>query len=105
MASHLGLLMLLVRDLPKATAFYTENLGLQVVPEFSGDDFKLLVSQNGQGTSLALQDANTDTYGVPLAHGGIIPGFAVEDADAVYKQWQSKPIELVGEVTDMGAGR
>src|SRR5947207_647789 len=35
----------------------------------------------------------------------IIPGFEVEDADAVYKQWQSKPIELVGEVTDMGAGR
>jgi predicted enzyme related to lactoylglutathione lyase len=52
-----------------------------------------------------LQDATKETYGVPLAHGGIIPGFEVEDADATYQQWKAKSIEILGEVTDMGAGR
>ena len=34
MSSHLGLLMLLVRDVPRAKAFYTDYLGLEAVPEF-----------------------------------------------------------------------
>jgi hypothetical protein len=48
---------------------------------------------------------STSSFCVPLAHGGIIPGFEVEDADAIYQQWKAKSIELIGEVTDMGAGR
>jgi catechol 2,3-dioxygenase-like lactoylglutathione lyase family enzyme len=39
MLSHLGLLMLLVRDVPRAKAFYTQYLGLEAVPEFSSDEF------------------------------------------------------------------
>jgi len=104
MSSHLGLLMLLVSDVPRAKAFYTEYLGLEVVQEFSSDEFVMLRSRTG-GTSLALQDATKETYGVPLAHGGIIPGFEVEDADATYQQWKAKSVEILGEVTDMGAGR
>ena len=104
MSSHLGLLMLLVSDVPRCKAFYTEYLGLEVVQQFSGDEFVMLRSQTGS-TSIALQDASKETYGVPLAHGGIIPGFAVDDADAVYQQWKAKPVEIVGEVIDMGAGR
>ncbi|HLI05372.1 MAG TPA: hypothetical protein VKV40_02270 [Ktedonobacteraceae bacterium] len=34
--------------------------------------------------------------GVPLAHGGIIPSFEVEDADAVYQQWKAQSLEVVG---------
>ncbi len=103
MSSHLGLLILLVSDVPRARAFSTDYLGLEAVPEFSSDEFVLLGSHTG-GTSLALQDATKETYGVPLAHGGIIPGFEVEDADAIYQQWQAKSVEILGEVTDMGAG-
>ena len=91
MSAHLGLLMLLVSDVPRCKAFYTEYLGLEVVQQFSGDEFVMLRSQTGS-TSIALQDASKETYGVPLAHGGIIPGFAVEDADAVYQQWKSRPV-------------
>jgi catechol 2,3-dioxygenase-like lactoylglutathione lyase family enzyme len=47
MSSHLGLLMLLVRDVPRAKAFYTEYLGLEAVPQFSSDEFVLLRSQTG----------------------------------------------------------
>ena len=32
-------------------------------------------------------------------------GFVVEDADAVYRDWQSKSVELRTEVVDMGQGR
>jgi predicted enzyme related to lactoylglutathione lyase len=103
MSSHLGLLMLLVKDVPRAKAFYTEYLGLEVVTQFSSDEFVMLRSRNG-GTLIALQDATKETYGVPLAHGGIIPGFEVEDADAVYQQWKSKSVEIVGEIIDIGAG-
>jgi predicted enzyme related to lactoylglutathione lyase len=104
MSSHLGLLMLLVSDVPRSKAFYTEYMGLEVVPEFSSDEFVMLRSRTG-GSSLALQDATKETYGVPLTHGGIIPGFEVEDADAIYQQWKAKSVEILGEVTDMGAGR
>lgn len=104
MSSQLGLLMLLVKDVPRAKAFYTEYLDLIPVPEFSSDEFVMLRSRRG-GVSLALQDAAKETYGVPLAHGGIIPGFEVEDADAVYQEWKAKSVEIPGEVIDMGAGR
>ena len=106
MSSHLGLVMLLVRDMARTKAFYTELLGFEVVQAFSSpdDDFIFLHSKNS-GTNIALQDANKETYGVPVEHGGIILGFAVEDADAVYRDWQSKSVEILGEVGDMGAGR
>ena len=104
MSPRLGLLMLLVKDVPAAKAFYTENLGLEAVQEFSGAEFVLLRSRSG-GTNIALQDATKETYGVPQAHGGIIAGFEVDDADATYQQWKAKSIEIIGEVIDMGAGR
>lgn len=74
------------------------------MPEFSGDEFVMLRSPRG-GTSPALQDATKETYGVLLAHGGIIPGFEVEDADALYQEWKAKSVEVPGEVIDIGAGR
>lgn len=106
MSSHLGLVMLLVRDMARTKAFYTDLLGFEVVQAFSSpdDDFIFLHSKNSS-TNIALQDANKETYGVPVEHGGIILGFAVEDADAVYRDWQSKSVEILGEVGDMGAGR
>jgi predicted enzyme related to lactoylglutathione lyase len=104
MSSQLGLLMLLVNDVPSARAFYTEKLGLEVIEEFSSDEFVMMRSRSG-GTDVALQDATKETYGVPTAHGGIIPGFEVEDADALYQQWKAESIEVVGEVMDIGAGR
>ena len=75
-------------------------------PAFSSPagDFIFLHSKTGS-TNIALQDANKETHGVPVEHGGIILGFAVEDADAVYRDWQSKSVEILGEVGDMGAGR
>ena len=52
-----------------------------------------------------MQDANKETYGVPVARGGIIPGFTIEGADAIHGDWRSKSVEILGEACDMGAGR
>lgn len=106
MSTQLGLVMVLVPDMPRVKAFYTELLGYEVVQALSSpsEDFLFLHAKTG-GPNLALQDASTQTYGVPMEHGGIILGFAVEDADAIYREWQSKSVEVLGEVIDMGAGR
>ena len=108
MSSHVELVMLLVRDMARCKAFYTELLGFEVVKEFSSPegDFLFLHSRDG-GPNIALQDASKETYGapVPTGHGAVVPGFAVQDADAVYRDWQSKSVEIVGEVIDIGAGR
>ena len=106
MSAQLGLVMVLVPDMPRAKAFYTELLGYEVVQALSSpaEDFLFLHSKTG-GPNLALQDANKETYGVPVERGGVILGFAVEDADAVYREWQSKSVEIQGDVFDMGAGR
>lgn len=104
MSAQPGLTMILVRDVPRSKTFYTELLGLNVVAEFSGDDFVLLHSPLG-GSNIALQNVEIASYGAPLVHGGIILGFMVEDADAVWRDWQTKSVEALSEVSDMGAGR
>jgi predicted enzyme related to lactoylglutathione lyase len=104
MAAQLGLAMLVVEDVPSCKTFYTELLGFEVVKDFSSDEFVFLHSRAG-GTNLALQDASASDYGVPLKRGGLALGFMVEDADATYRDWQSKSVEILGEVGDMGAGR
>lgn len=105
MASHLGLVMILTRDMQRTKAFYTGLLGYEVVKEFSSpdEDFLFLHSKAG-GPNLALQDAGKETYGISLEHGGIALGFAVEDADAVYQDWQSKSVGELSPVMDIGAG-
>jgi len=106
MSTQLGLVMVLVPDMSRAKAFYTELLGYEVVQGLSSPDgdFLFLHAKTG-GPNVALQDANKQNYGVPAEHGGIILGYAVEDADAVYQDWKSKSVEILGEVFDMGAGR
>ena len=106
MSAQLGLVMVLVPDVPRAKEFYTELLGYEFVQALSSPDgdFLFLHSKAG-GPNLALQDANKQNYGVPAEHGGVILGYAVEDADAVYQDWQSKSVEILGGVFDMGAGR
>ena len=106
MTTRLDFATILVQDTSRAKAFYTDLLGFEVIPDLSSPagDF-LLLHARGSQTNLALQDATSATYGVPAEHGGVLLGFAVEDADAVYQQWQSRPVEMLGEVRDMGAGR
>lgn len=106
MTARLDLAMILVQDMPRAKAFYTELLGYEVVKEFSAPDenFLFLHTKAG-GPNLALQDASVETYGIAGEHGSVALGFAVEDADSLYKEWKEKGVEIQGEVIDIGAGR
>jgi predicted enzyme related to lactoylglutathione lyase len=106
MTFHIGNITLLVSDMQRSKAFYTELLGFEAVPAFSSPagDFLFLRSKTS-GPNIALQDANIQTFGVPLARGGLMIGFAVEDADAVYRDWQGRNVEILSEVGDIGAGR
>jgi hypothetical protein len=81
----------------------------KVVHNFSAMQFRCascgFLHSKTSSTNIALQDANKETYGVPVARGGIIPGLTIEDADAVYRDWQSKSVEILGEAGDMSADR
>lgn len=109
MLSHLGLVTLLVHDMndmPRTKAFYSELLGFEVVPEFSAPAgfFVFLHSKTGNA-NIALIDV-TKTAGKPAAavpeeSGGTLLGFLVEDADAVYRDWQSKGVEILSGMVDM----
>lgn len=106
MSTRLATVTILVEDIQRARAFYVDLLGFEVMQDFSSPagDF-LLLHASGSDANIILQDSSTTTYGVPLAHGGILVGFTVEDADAVFQDWQAKSVDILGAVFDMGAGR
>src|SRR5262249_61026329 len=103
MNSSLILVSLYVRDLPGAQAFYTEKLGLEVVPQLTGGGFVFL--KPARGTPLALQDAAMLPPGTGAQPGANSLGFDVDDLEATYHDWRAAGIEVVSEIGDMGAGR
>lgn len=110
MTSYIGLVTIFARDVERTKAFYTELLGFEVIPMFSepSGNFIFLYSKNGN-TNIAIQNVATRTgkatqMGIPEESGGLMLGFAVEDARTVYQDWLSKDIELRTELVDMGFG-
>lgn len=110
MASYIGLITIFARDVERTKTFYTELLGFEVIPMFSepSGNFVFLHSKNGN-TSIAIQNIATRTgkptqEGIPEESGGMMLGFAVENAGAVYQDWLAKDIELRTELVNMGFG-
>ncbi|MEU8238185.1 VOC family protein [Actinoplanes missouriensis] len=108
--SHLDLVTLLVHDMDRTKAFYTELLGFEEVPEFSrGDSFSWLRSKK-RSASIALFNAAEKAGRPTVAHipdesGGVMLGFEVEDAEVVYEDWKARDIPMRTDVFDMGKGR
>ena len=98
-----GMLSLYVQDVEKAKAFYTEFLGMNFIPAFSSPTFVFL--QPTEGTPIAIQDLNALPPGVSAQQGGFEINLEVEDVDAALREWKAKGVEVLSEVTDMGAGR
>jgi predicted enzyme related to lactoylglutathione lyase len=107
MSTRLALVTLLVEDMAASKSFYSDLLGFEVIPDFSSPagDFVFLHAAGAGGADVVLQDASTASYAIPLVHGGLTLGLAVQDADIVYQDWKSRSVETLGEVADMGAGR
>lgn len=98
-----SMLSLYVSDIESAKAFYTEFLGMKIVPEFSGPSFVYL--QPVEGTPIGLQDMTTLPAEIPAQGGGYEVNLEVEDLDQALQEWKAKGIEILVEITDMGAGR
>lgn len=102
---NLGFVILYIRDMDKAKAFYTETLGLPVVEELSGPAFVAL--RPSGGSLLALQDATAAR--LPPKNetqpGSVELSFAVDDVDATWHHWKEKGVEIVTDPTDMPFGR
>ncbi|GAC1302396.1 MAG: hypothetical protein NVS4B7_20590 [Ktedonobacteraceae bacterium] len=98
-----GMLSLYVQDVEKSKAFYTEFLGMKLLPAFSSPNFVFL--QPSTGTAIALQNLASLPPGVPAQPGGFELNLEVEDLDAALQEWKAKGIEVLSEAKDMGAGR
>lgn len=103
MASTTTLISVYCDDLPAMRAFYTERLGLEVVPFLSNEsDFIFLKPTSG--TPVALRAASTRPAGMPSGVGCIEIGFDVPDIQAVYNDFKTTGVPVVTEIADMGAG-
>jgi predicted enzyme related to lactoylglutathione lyase len=98
-----GMLTLYVSDVEKATAFYTEFLGMKLLREFSSPTFAYL--QPVSGTAIALQPLSSLPAGESTQAGGFEINLEVDDLDAAWQEWKNKGVEIVAEISDMGAGR
>ena len=58
-----------------------------------------------KGTPIALQPLETLPPGEVAQAGGFEVNLEVEDLDAAWQEWNAKGIQIVAEITDMGAGR
>jgi len=90
-------------DLVAMRAFYTERIGLEVVP-FLSDESSFIFLKGSRGTPLALRAASTRPDGMPSGVGSIEIGFEVDNLDALYEEFKAAGVAVVTEIADMGAG-
>jgi catechol 2,3-dioxygenase-like lactoylglutathione lyase family enzyme len=100
---NMGIVILYVNDVQKAKKFYNEVIGLPVVEEQSGPEFVTL--QPGNGSLLALEDIKVSSVGQFAGQRTAEIGFVVDDADAVWRLWKDRGVEMVTELEDKPFGR
>jgi catechol 2,3-dioxygenase-like lactoylglutathione lyase family enzyme len=100
---RVGIVMFFCRDLAASRKFYTETLGLEIVPQLSSDTF-LLLNLPG-GAPVSLQPMADLPPGVGTAPGACTVGLVVDDVEATYQDLRGKGVELLTEIYDIGVGR
>ena len=98
MIKQLNFAGLTVKDVAKATEFYTNRLGLKAVQEQPGE---YTMFAPGGDTMFAVLS------GIPDADvtQSFDAAFVVEDVDATHKAWKEAGVEMVTEPHDMPFGR
>jgi predicted enzyme related to lactoylglutathione lyase len=102
---NLGFVVLYVRDLEKAKAFYTDTLGLSVVEAVSGPSFVAL--RGSGGSFIALQDKAAAQF-PPRAEeqpGSVELSFEVDDVDGTWARWKEQGVAMLTEPVDLPFGR
>lgn len=103
MASTMALISIYCDDLSTMRAFYTERLGLEVVPYLSNEeDFIFLKAASG--TPLALRAASSRPAGMPSAPGSTELAWDVPDVQTTFDDFKAAGVAGVTEISDMGAG-
>lgn len=102
---NLGFIILYVRDMAAAKAFYTEILGMAVVDEISSATFVTL--HPSDGSLIGLQDKGAARLPPKDEDrpGGIELSFAADDVDATWQRWKDQGVEMLTEPMDLPFGR
>ena len=100
MIQQINFLGLVVKDVSRATEFYTKTLGLRVNEAQSIPDQYTQFQVEGD-TILGLVGGFSEA-GVSQAFD---TGLVVSDVDAAYAGWQAAGVEMVSEPQDMPFGR
>lgn len=100
MIQQMSWLGLVVKDIPAATEFYTQKLGLTLneaesIPNF----YSQFITQGGAILGL-INGFEQEGVNQPFD-----TAFMVADVDSMYSQWQETGVELIGEPHDMPFGR
>ncbi len=100
MTYKLGIAILSVRDLQPATDFYSQKLGLPVLPELSDDHFVVVALANG-----CLLGLSQLAPGQVVQPGAVEAGLEVEDVDAAWREWQALGLTGTTRPADTDFGR
>lgn len=100
MFQQMKFLGLVVKDVPAATKFYTEKLGLVVNEQQSIPNFYTQFELNGDTVFGLVNGFEQEGIGQSFD-----AALLVADVDTTYAQLQSAGVELVGEPRDMPFGR
>lgn len=99
MKYRLGMIILHVQDLHRSRAFYTNTLGLPIVPEFSDDHF-IVVQPAGDA-----QIGITTAPGTASGPSSTELALEVSDVDSIYREWKMQGVTLLTEPADFPFGR
>jgi predicted enzyme related to lactoylglutathione lyase len=100
MIQQMSWLGLVVKDIPAATEFYTQKLGLTLDEKESIPNYYSQFVTQG-GAILALING-FDQEGINQPFD---TGLIVADVDAVFTHWQTAGVEMISEPRDMPFGR
>jgi predicted enzyme related to lactoylglutathione lyase len=100
---NMGIVILYVNDVAKAKKFYSEVIGLPV--DEAQSDAKFVILHPSEGPLLALEDISISPVGKASAGRSAEIGFVVDNADAVWKQWKDRGVEMVTEIENKPFGR
>ncbi|MCA9924503.1 MAG: VOC family protein [Anaerolineales bacterium] len=100
MVKAMGFLGLVVEDVETATAFYRDNLGLQV-NEAESIPNQYTQFETSSGATFALL-TGFEKEGIDQSFDAAL---VVQDVDAVYEKWSASGVEFLSEPYDMPFGR
>jgi predicted enzyme related to lactoylglutathione lyase len=100
MSYKLGIVILSVHDLQRATDFYSQKLGQPVLPEMSDDHFVVVALANG-----CLVGLSQLAPGQAVQPGAVELGLEVADVDATWRSWQALGLTGMTDPADTPFGR